>query len=109
MVLIQASITKEIQGHIKVRQGQQKSYVNKNRRQSQFQMGQKVLWANHTPSKATWRNRERDESQISTFICNISAYFHKTHKFRGRNSLRGEGCNNLTLTYIYLLKSYLFI
>jgi len=34
--LIYASITKEIQGHVKVRQDRQKSYVDKSRRQSQF-------------------------------------------------------------------------
>ena len=33
----------------------------------------------------------------------------KYHKFRGRNSLRGEGCDNPTLTNIYLIKSSLFI
>ena len=32
----------------------------------------------------------------------------KCHKFRGRNSLRGEGCNNPTLTHTYLFKLSLF-
>ena len=72
-------------------------------------MRQKVLWANHTSSKATWGNQVRDESQISTFICDINAYFLKTYKFQGRNSLRVEDYNNPTLTHIYLFKSYLFI
>ena len=33
----------------------------------------------------------------------------KCHKLRGQNSLREESCNNPTLTYIYLMKSSLFI
>ena len=56
--LIQTSITKEIQGHVEVRQDRQKSYVNKSRRQSQFQMRQKVLWANDTSLKATWETQK---------------------------------------------------
>ena len=51
---IQASIIKDIQGHVKERQGRQKNYVDKSRRQSQLQMRQKVLRPNHTFSKATW-------------------------------------------------------
>ena len=97
---------KEIQDHVKVRQGRQKSYVVKSRRQSQFQMGQKALWAIHTISKATWKNIERNESQKSSFIYDSSAYFHKTHKFRGGNSLRGKDCNIPTLTHIYLNHLY---
>ena len=104
--LMSASITKEIQGHVKVRQGWQKSCVDKSRRQPQLQMGQKVLWVNHTSSKATWRNPKTDERQISTLICDINVYFHKTHKFRGRNSLMGKGCKTPTLTHVYLNHLY---
>jgi len=59
-----------------VRQGRQKSYADKSRTQSQFQMGQKLLRANHTSSKATWGNPERDKSQILTFIV-ISVHLFK--------------------------------
>jgi len=47
-------------------------------------------------------NPERDETQLSTFICDISAYFHKIHKFQGQNTLREEDRNIPTLTHVYL-------
>jgi len=65
-------------------------------------MGQNVLWANHASSNATWGNPKGDECKISTFVYDISAQFHKTDKFQGRNSLRKEDCNIPTLTHICL-------
>ena len=44
--------------------------------------------------------------------CGFKVALHtvdKRHKCRGRNSLRGEGCNNPTLAHIYLIKSSLII
>ena len=45
--------------------------------------------------------------------CVFKAALHiigKRHEFQERNPLRGERCNNPTLTHIYLFKSYfLFI
>ena len=58
----------------------------------------------------------RKESQVPIFISNNLACFDKVHKFRWRNSLRGEGCNSPTLNHIYLFNyvmlmifSYLFM
>jgi len=59
--------------------------------------------ADYTSSEGSTGNQWTMYFKIALHIVN------QCYKFRGRNSLRGEGCNNPTLTHLYLFKSSLFI
>jgi len=61
----------------------------------------KVLWTNYL-LRSHFGNRVRNESQVPIPIWGNVTCLDKVHKFRGRNSLRGEDCNNLTLNHAYL-------
>ena len=59
--------------------------------------------ADYTSSEGSTGN------QWTTYFKTALHIVNQCYKFRGRNSLRGEDCNNLTLTCLYLFKSSLFI